>query len=709
MPKKAVPPAPSPAREPASPPPTASSVLESAVPAAAGPAAEEERPASVSKDAALRPPSPPRRSLRGRLWSRPKATAEGVAALMDKGVSEILANILSARGLDPEDGKDFLEPTLRALLPDPSGFLGMDEAVARARAAVVHGEKIAVFGDYDVDGATSTAIAVRYLRMLATEARIYIPDRIEEGYGPNAPAFDLLKAEGATFVICVDSGTSAFAPLRHAASIGLDVVVLDHHEAEDRLPDAVAVVNPKRRDQTPGYEYFCAAAMSFLFCVGLDRACREDAFYKKLPAKPDLLSLLDLVGLGTVCDVVPLLGANRAFVRRGLELMTRRTNPGIAALAKIAKVKEDATARTCGYALGPRVNAGGRVGRSDTGARLLSSDDPAECEALAGLLDGWNHERRAIEGACVEEAKAQVSARLGPEEKLAGLAFAVGESWHEGVIGIVASRLKDAFDAPSIVFSVKDGVAKGSGRSLDGFDLGRSVIRARSCCVCSSCSKPFDVPKELLDASDAAPIPPEALFDVPEDALDASAPSSVRISCPFCGADADPADRLLIRGGGHAMAAGVTLRADRLPLFEAFLNERLAESNLSESGIVMRTDIVLPPDRVDLGLIDELARLEPMGAGNPTPLVLIPDALIVEVRRLGETTLALDIDAGSGRRLRAKIFKFPGTPLGEALLANARGSRVDLLGTLRVDDWLGSRKAEMVVEDARIRPSKDAP
>jgi single-stranded-DNA-specific exonuclease len=574
----------------------------------------------------------------------------------------------------------------------------MRAGVDRLRAAVSSGERIAVYGDYDVDGATSTAIMTRFLRMIGVEARIYVPDRLKEGYGPNAAALLALRDEGIGLVCVVDSGTAAFEPLAAAKAAGLDCVVIDHHDAEDRLPEAVAVINPKRKDQPPGHSHLCAAGMSFIFCVAANAAMRSEPWYSNLPKAPDLLSLVDLAGLGTVCDVVPLVGVNRAFVRRGIELISRRSNPGIAALLSVAGFKDEVSARTCGYVLGPRVNAGGRIGRSDAGARLLSSDDPDECAVLAAELDAWNSDRRAMEKAMVSEAMEAVG-DVDPDGPPKVLVVA-REGWHEGVVGIAASRLKDAFDRPSFVFSIHGDLAKGSGRSMSGFDLGAAVIAARNSAVCASCGSIVPVPSEEV----LPPDPPSDPFS--HEAGSSSAclvPVSSSLSC-VCGAAVDSSDRLLVRGGGHAMAAGVTLRTDRISLFSDFLNSALSGSSFAELGATTNADIIVQVGSMSLGLAEEMASLEPTGAGNPLPVVIVPEARVLEVR-LSEsgTVVMLDLEGPHGTRVRAKAFGAKGSPLAEALASRARGSVMDLVGTLRVNEFRGVRRAELSIEDARFK------
>ncbi|HVM79666.1 MAG TPA: single-stranded-DNA-specific exonuclease RecJ, partial [Stellaceae bacterium] len=415
------------------------------------------------------------RSLSGRRWRQRTADDRlGLALAQRLGVPEILGRVLAGRGVEPESAERFLNPTLREQLPDPSGFKDMDAAVARLVRAIKGGELIALFGDYDVDGATSAALLRRFLEAAGARVVVYVPDRLKEGYGPNAPALLKLKSEGVAVAVTVDCGITAHAPLAAAAEAGLDVVVIDHHLGEPSLPQAVAVVNPNRLDERSPHGMLAAVGVAFLLAVGLNRALRQQGWYASRP-EPDLTELLDLVALGTICDVVPLTGVNRALVLQGLKVMQRLGNTGLAALAAVAGVGERIDTYHAGFILGPRVNAGGRVGRADAGTRLLSTEDAGEARALAEALDRWNTERRAIESQVLEEAISAVER----EGAALPIAFAASEGWHPGVIGIVAGRLKDRYNRPACVVALESGVGKGSGRSVAGFALGTAVIAAR--------------------------------------------------------------------------------------------------------------------------------------------------------------------------------------------------------------------------------------
>ncbi|WP_119458350.1 single-stranded-DNA-specific exonuclease RecJ [Rhodospirillaceae bacterium SYSU D60014] len=578
------------------------------------------------------------RSVRGRRWRARLADARvGMALAQRLGLPELVGSLLAARGVTADEASLFLNPTLRALLPDPSQFKDMDLAVARLVRAVERGEGIAVFGDYDVDGATSSALLQRFFAAAGVPIRTYIPDRIAEGYGPNAPALLRLKAEGAAVVVTVDCGITAFAPLAAANAAGLDVIVLDHHVAEPQLPEAVAVVNPNRLDESGACRQLAAVGVTFLLVVALNRALRAAGWYRDGRAEPDLLQWLDLVALGTICDVVPLTGLNRALVAQGLRMMGRRGNPGLAALADAAGLTERAGAYHAGFVLGPRVNAGGRVGAADLGSRLLATDDAAEAAALAAQLEAFNGERRAIEQQVLAEAVARVEADSAPETSLV---LAAGEGWHPGVIGIVASRLKERYARPAFVVALSDGIGKGSARSVPGVDLGNAVIAARQA-------------------------------------------------------------GLLLNGGGHAMAAGFTVEAARLDEFQAFLAARLSEA-AGSAGPVQPTlglDGVLTPGAATPDFAGLLEQLGPFGAGNAEPRFAIPAARLVRADVVGEGHVRCIVTGPDGGRLKAIAFRCLESELGRALLQSG-GVPIHLAGHLRADRWQGREGVQFLIEDA---------
>ncbi len=415
------------------------------------------------------------RSVSGRRW-RPRLadSRAGLALAQRLDVPEIVGRVLAARGVEADAAESFLNPRLRASLPDPSRLVDMDKAVRRLVDAVRKDEPVVVFGDYDVDGATAAALLARYFAAVGGRAAIYIPDRLIEGYGPNAPALLRLKAEGARVVVTVDCGISAYEPLAEARRAGLDVIVIDHHVAEPRLPEAVAVVDPNRLDDASGCGTLAAVGVAFLLVVGINRALREAGWFARRP-EPDLRAWLDLVALGTICDMVPLTGVNRALVAQGLKVMARRDNLGLKTLADIAGLRERPGAYHAAFVLGPRLNAGGRVGKADLGARLLTTDDPEEAMALALRLDALNRERREIEAGVEAAACAQIEAAGAP----GSVVFAAGEGWHPGVVGIVASRLVQRYHRPAFVVALDGELGRGSARSIPGVDVGAAVIAAR--------------------------------------------------------------------------------------------------------------------------------------------------------------------------------------------------------------------------------------
>jgi len=556
-------------------------------------------------------------------------------------VPEVVGRVLAGRGVDLDEAPTFLTPTLRALLPDPSSFLDMDRAVHRLAQAIREDEIIAVFGDYDVDGATSSALLRRFLDAVGAQVLVHIPDRMTEGYGPNGPALRSLRERGAGVVVTVDCGITAFTALDEARAVGLDVVVVDHHAPADHLPEAVAVVNPKRRDETTPHRDLAAVGVTFLLVVGINRLLRESGWYtaKAGRSAPDLMALMDLVALGTVCDVMPLVGLNRAYVVQGLRVMARRGNLGLAALADVAGVAEAPTAYHLGYVLGPRVNAGGRVGEAPSGMRLLSTEDALEARRLAEALDGFNRDRQQIEAQVLLEAIEQVEGMANPVDN-GPLVLAAGEGWHPGVIGIVASRLKERFGLPACVLAIEGNHVKGSGRSVPGLDLGRAVIAAREA-------------------------------------------------------------GLLTLGGGHPMAAGFSLEPDQIAPFRTFLSARLAEQ-LGEDGSILDApldlDGVLTVEGANTDLLAHLDRVAPFGPGNPEPLFVVADARIVHADVVGMGHVRCALQGQAGGRLKAIAFKAADDDLGQALL-RGRGRVAHLAGPLRLDRWQGRTQAQLIIQD----------
>ena len=581
------------------------------------------------------------RSLTGRRWAERLADERIALAMAQRhGLPDAICRLLAAREVDLEGVPDFLEPTLRKFLPDPSHLKDMDLAVERLVRAGQQGERIVVFGDYDVDGATSSALLLRFFRAIGGNIGVYIPDRRKEGYGPNAPALLKLREEGASVVVTVDCGVTAYEPLTEARKAGLDVVVIDHHQAELALPEAFAVVDPNRIDDQSPHKQLAAVGVAFLLCVGINRALRAAGWYGDARPEPDLRQWLDLVALGTVADVVPLTGVNRALVRQGLAVMQQRRNPGLAALADVARLREPPGAYHLGFMLGPRVNAGGRVGQADLGARLLASDDVHEVGALAIRLDEFNAERRAIEREVLDQAIARIEGLYGPDRKGLPAALVVeSEGWHIGVIGIVASRLVERYGRPAFVIGMDGEVGKGSGRSVRGVDLGAAVLAARQ-------------------------------------------------------------SGRLINGGGHAMAAGLTVAREQLPHLIRFLDERLAPQlgaapAVRELGI----DAALAPGAATQELVGMIERAGPFGAGNALPRFALTGVRVDYAQPVGEGHVRCTLVGHQRGRIEAIAFRAGQSELGRALLDPAKPI-LHVAGALRLDRYNGRESVRLQIDDA---------
>jgi single-stranded-DNA-specific exonuclease len=586
------------------------------------------------------------RSITGRRWAA-RLSDERLAFAMAQrhGLPDAICRLLAARDVPLEGVPDFLDPTLRKFLPDPAHLKDMGAAVERLVHAVQKGEKIVVFGDYDVDGATSSALLLRFFRSVGGDVGVYIPDRRKEGYGPNAPALLKLKEAGAAVVVTVDCGVTAFEPLLAARNAGLDMIVIDHHQAEMTLPEAIAVVDPNRIDDDSPHKQLAAVGVAFLLAVGVNRALRNAGWYGTSGAEsarpePDLRQWLDLVALGTVCDVVPLTGVNRALVRQGLQIMQRRGNAGLSALADVARLREAPGAYHLGFLLGPRVNAGGRVGQADLGARLLSSDDPNEVGALALRLDEFNSERRAIEREVLDQAIARIEGTYGPERNgLPSVLVVESEGWHIGVVGIVASRLVERYGRPAFVVGMDGDVGKGSGRSVRGVDLGAAVIAARQ-------------------------------------------------------------KGLLINGGGHAMAAGITVAATVLPELARFLDGRIAPQlgaapAVRELGI----DAALAPAAATQDLVRMIEQAGPFGAGNALPRFALAGVRVNYAQTVGEGHVRCTLVGQERGRVDAIAFRANQTTLGPALLDTARPV-LHVAGALRIERYNGRETVKLQIDDA---------
>ncbi len=568
-------------------------------------------------------------SLTGRRWVGPGVEVERATEVLVQQTSLPLAlcQVLARRGVAADEAEAFLAPSLRDLLPDPRSLRDMEKAATRFLAAVKARQRIAVFADYDVDGGSSAALLLVWLREMGCAATLYVPDRIDEGYGPNDAAMAELAAAH-DLIVCVDCGTLSHGPV--AAAVGADVVILDHHLGGETLPDALAVVNPNRQDEDGALAHLCAAAVVFLMLVEAGRQLREAG-----ARGPDLMALLDLVGLATVADVAPLIGVNRAFVRQGLRVMARRDRLGLAALADVARMDTAPAAYHLGFLLGPRINAGGRIGQADLGARLLACDDPHEAQALAEKLDLLNTERRDVETAVRAAALDQAEAR-GFD---APLVWASGAGWHPGVVGIVASRLKEASNRPSIVIGFEDGIGKGSGRSVSGIDLGAPIQRLA-------------------------------------------------------------AEGLLIKGGGHKMAAGLTVAEDKLDAAMARLSELLAKQGAHLAGAAdLKLDGMLMPAAATVELAQQVEQAGPFGAGAPAPRYAFADMQIRFAKRVGESHLKISFGDGNNTKMDAIAFGAFDGPLGPAL-ENHGGARFHLAGRLDINTWRGRQSVQLRLEDA---------
>lgn len=577
-------------------------------------------------------------SLGGRAWQlKPADDAITRAIARQTGVSDALARLLAARGLTAESAPQFLTPKLRDSFPDPSSLKGMDEAAKRIWEALEAGDKIALFADYDVDGATSAAQLGGWLRAMGADPLIYVPDRIEEGYGPNAPALQHLKDQGARLVITLDCGAASIGPLTAAEKMGLPVVVIDHHLMEGEAPPAEALVNPNQPGDESGCGHLAAAGVAFVLLAALNREGRKrNGFADR--TEPDLLAFADLAALGTVCDVVTLTGVNRAIVTQGLKVMSGWQRPGLNALAAAAGVNGPASTYHAGFLLGPRINAGGRVGQSDLGARLMMTENPDEAAHIAQTLDALNSERRAIEADVLDEATAQVQAQPPAEET--PVLIASGQHWHPGVIGIAAGRLKERFNRPAIVIGIdpETGVAKGSGRSVSGVSLGAAVAAAREAGI-------------------------------------------------------------LQAGGGHAMACGLTMDAARIDDLRAFLTERLTEAwREAEDARTYHVDAIVSPSAVNFDFCSALAAAEPYGAGNPEPRFAFSNLRRTYAQRVGSDHVRFTFEAPGGGRLTGISFRSADNAIGQALL-NGQEAGWHVAGKLRAEDNKYGRKAELHLED----------
>ncbi|MGX5846840.1 single-stranded-DNA-specific exonuclease RecJ [Mesorhizobium sp. PL10] len=580
-----------------------------------------------------------RQSATGVSWEHRLSERQDMIALaiaQGHGVPDIVARVLAGRSVTADQAERFLDPTIRDLLPDPASLTDMDKAATRIAEAVIAKEKVAIFGDYDVDGAASSALLKRFLTHFSVPSEIYIPDRIFEGYGPNPEAMRELVLRGATLIVTVDCGTNSAVSIDAAKEAGADVVVLDHHQVGGALPEATAVVNPNREDDLSGQGHLCAAGVVFLALVQTARILRS-----RLPdaAQPDLLSLLDLAALATVCDVVPLIGVNRAFVVKGLQMARQQKNEGLAALARVSRIGEPISTFHLAYLIGPRINAGGRIGDAALGSRLLATDDPVEAGTIAETLDRLNQERQQMELEMLAAARAEADAELAGGSGPAVIVTA-STHWHPGIVGLIASRLKDHARRPAFAIAFNaNGIGTGSGRSVSGFDLGRLV----------------------RDAAGAG---------------------------------------LIVKGGGHGMAAGITVERAKLGELRAFFEERAAtEVFRLQDEESLAIDGALAAEGATLALLDALEKAGPFGAGHVAPVFALPRHRLADARAVGTNHIRADLQSESGGRIQAIAFRAVDTALGEFLFKN-RGKTVHVAGSLSGNYWNGNRTVQFRIIDA---------
>jgi single-stranded-DNA-specific exonuclease len=578
------------------------------------------------------------RSLSGNCWRARLDDSRIAEAISQKHeLPDILGRVLASRRVGLEEVEIYLNPTLRTLMPQPSQLADMEKGAQRLAHAIMHNENIGIIGDYDVDGLSSVALMLRFLRAVGSDAAVHIPDRILEGYGPSLKAVESLKARGTQLLLTLDCGVMAHDPLAQARELGMDIVIVDHHQASETLPEAHAVINPNRQDDISGFGYLCAAGLTMILIATVNRQLRAQGWYTASRPEPNMLQWLELVALATVCDVVPLTGLNRAYVTQGLKIMARRENVGLAALAESARLRRAADCYALGYMLGPRLNAAGRIGDALLGLKLLTTHDRGEANGIAAKLESLNHERQTIELDVLDQAAAQAEAMIA--KGAIPVIIVVGEGWHPGVLGLAAARLKERFNLPSIVLGHEraSDIAAGSGRSIAGIDLGSAV----------------------------------------RDALEAG---------------------LIVKGGGHAMAAGLTVKLDKLGDLRAFLQEKLAHAATLSLQRTLNIDGALTASGATLDLIELLDQAGPYGAANPAPVFAFPAHRIVFADSAGADHVRCMIASQDGTRLKAIAFRALGTELGETLLSE-RQHPLHFAGRLTIDDWNGKRVPSLHIED----------
>ena len=577
-------------------------------------------------------------SVSGKNWTSKEFNSDEVDFFKTNYfLDEIVAKLLSIRKIKKEEVEFFLKPTIKNILPNPYVLKDMDNAIARAEKAILNTEKIGVFGDYDVDGATSTAILGKYFELLNIPFEIYIPDRKSEGFGPNEKAFLNFIDLGVNLIFTVDCGTLSYGPMDFAKKKNIDVIILDHHQSETKLPSAHSIVNPNRFDDRSDLNYLCAAGVCFMFLIALNKRLRDHNWFSNNSTKePELLNILDLVSLGTICDVVPLVGLNRAIVHQGLKIIKRKKNLGLKTLIEVSNIESNITSYHLGYVLGPRINAGGRVGKSTHGANLLLNQNPKDTFKLAVDLDTYNKERQILEGELLKKIL-----NTNFEDSSDPVVILHGENWHEGIIGIIAARIKEKFNKPAIIISVNKGIGKGSGRSIHGFDLGSTVIGGVQ-------------------------------------------------------------SGILAKGGGHKMAAGFTIDVNKIDEFKKFVFKKFKSININlEEKKNYYFDAEIGPSAINIDFFEKINLLAPFGSGNPEPRFVIRDVKLVNSKIVGEKHIKNVLIGSDSSTLKTISFNTVETELGSYLLKK-NIKPFDIAGKLSLNEWRGQRNVEFIIDDISV-------
>ena len=577
-------------------------------------------------------------SVSGKNWLFKKFNSSDVTKFTENfSLTEIVAKLLSIRKKNIDDIALFLDPKIKNLLPNPLHLKDMKSAIERTYKSIIKSELIGIFGDYDVDGASSTALLARYFLSINQKIQTYIPDRQTEGYGPNNLGFNNLISNGAKIIFTVDCGTLSFGPINFAQKLNVDVIVLDHHQSDVKLPEACAIVNPNRYDDTSELNYLCAAGVCFVFLVALNKKLRDENWFKNNNInEPNILNSLDLVSLGTVCDVVPLIGLNRAIVKQGLKIIKKRSNLGLKTLYDLCNIESQPTTYDLGFRLGPRINAGGRVGKASHGAELLISNDPKKTYQIALDLDKSNKERQAIELMLSEQINLEVKNYHNHPVLVMS-----GNNWHEGIIGIVASRIKEKYNKPTILISLKQNIGKGSARSVVGFDIGSQIIKAVQCGI-------------------------------------------------------------LQKGGGHKMAGGFILKKENIPTFRDFLIKNFEKSNINSSASTnLYLDSIIAPSALNEVFFDEINCLAPFGSGNSEPKFVIENIKVISANIVGNNHIKLVLSGKDGTVFKSLAWNAINTPL-EPFLNNKNRKRINIAGKIHLNQWRGERKVEFMIEDIAL-------